>query len=315
MKGGLPFTSTVKATAGFLPWQSVGDVPDAALPAAEVRLLREGISSLADSTIDRLAPCGGMMKNPRDQTQKIYFVLKMLKGPTGFLPQPFGGNGVGHQPASPNEVDAATDLATERKSFRRLVGSEFSMSSRRGRRNLPRRMAVAYLDKLSLRQHCLSSHGRSGVTVAPIAKLRRLPKRRARTRLRVTTYLLALLSSRRLWPAPITAPLAAFPPMAPIAAPFAAPFALGWAGSFGGGCVAAGGGVELAGGGVCACDSGTIAVIAESAITIAECLIWPLLGRPPVCRCCNIFRACARRGHYLTSSLLTMIPRLSCRCS
>jgi hypothetical protein len=27
--------------------------------------------------------------------------VKMLKGPTGILPQPFGGNGAGHQPANP----------------------------------------------------------------------------------------------------------------------------------------------------------------------------------------------------------------------
>src|SRR5580704_18194425 len=102
----------------------------------------------------------------------------------------------------------------------------------------------------------------------------------------------------------MTAPLAAFPPMAPIAAPFAAPLALGWVVSFGGGCVF-GGGCAAAGGvcagGVCAGDWGTIAVITESAITIAEYLIGPLLGRPPVFRCCNICRTCARRGHYLTS--------------
>src|SRR5579864_3653401 len=105
----------------------------------------------------------------------------------------------------------------------------------------------------------------------------------------------------------MTAPLAAFPPMAPIAAPFAAPLALGWVVSFGGGCVFGGGRVAAAGGGaglagcVCAGDWGTIAVITESAIAIAEYLIWPLLGRPPVSRCCNICRICARRGHYLTS--------------
>ena len=49
---------------------------------------------------------------------------------------------------------------------------------------------------------------------------------------------------------------------------------------------AAGGGVF--GGGVCADDWGTAAIIAESAITIAQYLIWTLLGRPPVSRCCNI---------------------------
>jgi hypothetical protein len=78
MKSGLPFTSTVKATTSFLSWQSVG-VPDAAPPAAEAGLLREGISSLTDSTIDRLTFCEAMMKNPGGQTQKIYFMLKMLK--------------------------------------------------------------------------------------------------------------------------------------------------------------------------------------------------------------------------------------------
>lgn len=78
----------------------------------------------------------------------------------------------------------------------------------------------------------------------------------------------------------MTAPLAAFPPMAPIAAPFAAPLALGWAGSClvcvaAGGAVAAGGvaGGAVVGGCVCADDRGTTATIAESAITIAECLI------------------------------------------
>src|SRR6185369_17517058 len=71
-----------------------------------------------------------------------------------------------------------------------------------------------------------------------------------RAHLGVVTYLLALRSSRRLWPAPTTAPLAAFPPMAPIAAPLAAPLALGWVVSFGGGCVF--GGVCVAAGGVCA---------------------------------------------------------------
>jgi len=71
----------------------------------------------------------------------------------------------------------------------------------------------------------------------------------------------------------MTAPLAAFPPMAPIAAPFAAPLALGWAVSFGGGCVFGEGCVAAGGvcaGGVCAGDWGIIAVITESAITMAE---------------------------------------------
>jgi len=74
----------------------------------------------------------------------------------------------------------------------------------------------------------------------------------------------------------MTAPLAAFPPMAPIAAPFAAPLALGWVVSFGGGCVFGGGGVAAGGiceGGVCADDWGTAAITMESAITIAEYLI------------------------------------------
>jgi hypothetical protein len=79
-----------------------------------------------------------------------------------------------------------------------------------------------------------------------------------------------LLFSRRLWPAPMTAPLAAFPPMAPIAAPFAAPLALGWELFWV--CVAAGG---VCAGGVCANAAGTTAP--ESAIrrdiTLAECFI------------------------------------------
>jgi hypothetical protein len=107
----------------------------------------------------------------------------------------------------------------------------------------PAGLAVVYLDKLSLPQHCPSSHGRSAVNVAPKAHLRRFGRNNSqasKTRLRVVAYLLALLSSRRLWPAPMTAPLAAFPPMAPIAAPFAAPLALGWD-VCGWLCVAAGG--------------------------------------------------------------------------
>ena len=100
-----------------------------------------------------------------------------------------------------------------------------------------------------------------------------------RAHLGVVTYLLALRSSRRLWPAPTTAPLAAFPPMAPIAAPLAAPLALGWVVSFGGGCVF--GGVCVAAGGVCAgggvCASAAGATAPESAIrrdiTLAECFI------------------------------------------
>ena len=74
----------------------------------------------------------------------------------------------------------------------------------------------------------------------------------------------------------MTAPLAAFPPMAPIAAPFAAPLALGWelcwVGVAAGG-VCAGGGVDA--GGACASTAGTTAP--ESAIrrdiTLAECFI------------------------------------------
>jgi hypothetical protein len=152
--------------------------------------------------------------------------------------------------------------------------------------------------------HTAYHNGQLGVTVAPKAHLRRFRRNNSegsRTRLRAIAYLLARLSSRRLCPAPMTAPLAAFPPMAPIAAPFAAPLALGWVVSFGGGCVF-GGGCAAAGGvcagGVCAGDWGTIAVITESAITIAEYLIWPLLGRP---RCPGVAISAARRGHYLTS--------------
>ncbi len=115
-------------------------------------------------------------------------------------------------------------------------------------------------------------------------------------------YLLALLSSRRLWPAPMTAPLAAFPPMAPIAAPFAAPLALGWAGSvFGAGCVAAGGGGAGFAGGVCAGDWGTAAIIMESPITIAEYFISPLLSRPPVSPVQQYLSHMRRRGPYLNS--------------
>ncbi len=114
------------------------------------------------------------------------------------------------------------------------------------------------------------------LTVGQKAHLRRFGRNNSqgsRTRLRGVAYLLALLASRRLWPAPMTAPLAAFPPIAPIAAPFAAPLALGWVVSFGGGCVAAGG--VFAGGGVCASTAGITAL--ESAIrkdiTLAECFI------------------------------------------
>ena len=79
----------------------------------------------------------------------------------------------------------------------------------------------------------------------------------------------------------MTAPLAAFPPMAPIAAPFAAPLALGWEVV----CVAAGG---VCGGGVCASAAGTTAP--ESAIrrdiTLAECFIMAsflVLSSDPPC--------------------------------
>ena len=51
----------------------------------------------------------------------------------------------------------------------------------------------------------------------------------ARPVLRVAGYLLFRRSWRRECPAPMTAPLAAFPVVAaPSAAPAAAPFALGW---------------------------------------------------------------------------------------
>jgi hypothetical protein len=119
MKSGLPFTSAVKATVGFFLSQRVGGSAIsiaafvrsiASSATAEVGFLREGISSLTDSTIDRLAFCGAVMRNPRGQTQKIYFMLKMLKGPTGILPQPFGGNVMGHQPVNPNKVDACYRL-------------------------------------------------------------------------------------------------------------------------------------------------------------------------------------------------------------
>ena len=177
--------------------------------------------------------------------------------------------------------------------------------SRRGGRNLPRRtggrllrqavasVALPIIPWTIRRDSCIESA--VGAT---------RPNQKSSVRLRVIAYLLALLSSRRLWPAPMTAPLAAFPPMAPIAAPFAAPLALGWVVSLGGGCVFGGGCVAAGGvcaGGVCAGIWGIIAVITESAITIAEYLIWPLLGRPPVSRCCNICRTSARREHYLIS--------------
>src|SRR5579864_6879252 len=73
----------------------------------------------------------------------------------------------------------------------------------------------------------------------------------------------------------MTAPLAAFPPMAPIAAPFAAPLAFGWELFWV--CVAAGGVCAggVCAGGVCARAAGTTAP--ESAIrtdiTLAECFI------------------------------------------
>jgi hypothetical protein len=147
------------------------------------------------------------------------------------------------------------------------------LGGRRGGRNLPRRTGGRLLSQAVDASALPITHGRSGVSVASKTHLRRFGRNNSqgsRTRLRVVAYLLARLSSRRLWPAPMTAPLAAFPPMAPIAAPFAAPLALGWVVSFGGGCVAAGG---VCAGGVCADDWGTAAIIMESAITIAEYLI------------------------------------------
>ena len=137
----------------------------------------------------------------------------------------------------------------------------------------------------------------------------------------VIAYLLARLSSRRLWPAPMTAPLAAFPPMAPIAAPFAAPLAVGWAVSFGGasvfggGCVAAGG--VCAGGGVCASAAGTTAL--ESAIrrdiTLAECFMMASFQAGLLCPGAAISTTCARRGHHLFSLYSPLMPCLSSRCS
>jgi hypothetical protein len=122
----------------------------------------------------------------------------------------------------------------------------------------------------------------------------------------------------------MTAPFAAFPPMAPIAAPFAAPEALGWELCSCLACVCcwvcvAAGGVCAGGvcaGGVCASAAGTTAP--ESAIrrdiTLAEYLIWPLLGRPRVSRCCNIYymRPPGTPPNILT--IFTMMPYMSCRC-
>jgi hypothetical protein len=122
----------------------------------------------------------------------------------------------------------------------------------------PAGLAVVYLAKLSLPQHCLSSQGRSGVSLASKTH-----------RLRVMAYLLARLSSRRLWPAPMTAPLAAFPPIAPIAAPFAAPLALGWELCFCCVCVAAGG---VCAGGVCG-SATTPESATRREITLAGCFI------------------------------------------
>jgi hypothetical protein len=57
--------------------------PIASPAAAEVGFLREGISSLADSTFARLASCEAMMKNPRGQTYKIYIVFWNCSPPAG----------------------------------------------------------------------------------------------------------------------------------------------------------------------------------------------------------------------------------------
>lgn len=126
---------------------------------------------------------------------------------------------------------------------------------------------------------------------------------------------MALLSSRRLWPAPITAPLAAFPPIAPNAAPFAAPLALGWAGCFGGGCVAAGG--VCAGGGVCASAAGSTAL--ERAITkdriLAERFIPASFLAGLLCpgaQCLSYLHPGGGTTQLL--ALLAMMLRLSCRC-
>ena len=79
---------------------------------------------------------------------------KMQKGLTGILPQPFGGNGLRHQPTNPASWMRATDLATERKSL-----TEGHRRLRTGGvvETYPAGLAVAHLDKLSLSQHCLSS--------------------------------------------------------------------------------------------------------------------------------------------------------------
>ena len=97
---------------------------------------------------------------------------------------------------------------------------------------------------------------------------------------------LALLSWRRLWPAPITAPLAAFPVVAaPITAPAAAPLALAWSYCCGLACVCCWVGVAAGGGcagGVWAGGACANAVTPVSAINrdvvIAQCFMAFLLG-------------------------------------
>jgi hypothetical protein len=59
--------------------------------AAEVAFLREGISSLADSTLVRLAFCEAMMKNPRGQTYKIYLVHSNCSPPAVHVVSGLGG--------------------------------------------------------------------------------------------------------------------------------------------------------------------------------------------------------------------------------
>src|SRR5215813_11182218 len=94
----------------------------------------------------------------------------------------------------------------------------------------------------------------------------------------------ARLFSRRLWPAPTTAPLAALPPVAaPIAAPAAAPLAFSPV-FFCGSAFVAGGGVDFAGCD-CAAAKGNIALVTNTAATndksLNKCFIWPPFKAPP----------------------------------
>ena len=134
-----------------------------------------------------------------------------------------------------------------------------------------------------------------------------------RAHLRAVTYLLALRSSRRLWPARL--PRLGRVTSGSIAAPRTAPLTLGWVVSFGGGCVF-GGGLRRRWWRLCGrwclrqcCRHYCTGECHEEDVTLAECFMSGFLqAEPPVSRC-SISAASARRG---TACILTSFIVMLC---